>query len=298
MLNMNSLYSFYICAEHLNISKAATILGISQPSLSMQIKNLEAEIGTPLFLRNGKSISLTTKGKELLGSSSLFFELKDEISTILEKKKEKKREDYIRILVSEEIERPFVAEVVAKLAKKENVRMSISSANEEEALEKAENDEMDFFISHESFNTKWNHVRVDFPVFFATSSELPLSPTFDHPANIQKVVDYFGEDLIIPASDIKLGKEFLTFRKKNGIKRNVILESNIVSCLVRFVASGAGCSFLPLPYIKSSFYQNHIHLIGPRQGFWKHSVYIYSRLPKAKLETHPLVKHIRTYGSL
>lgn len=298
MLNMNSLYSFYICAEHLNISKAASILGISQPSLSMQIKNLENDVGTPLFLRNGKSISLTTKGKELLSSSSLFFELKDEISSIVEKKKEKKHEDYIRILVSDEIERPFVAEVVAKLAKKEKVRMAISSANEDEALDKAENDEMDFFISHEKFDTKWNHVKVEFPVFFATSSALPLSPTFDQPANIQKVIDYFGEELIIPATDIKLGKEFQTFKKKTHLKQNVILESNIVSCLVRFVASGAGCSFLPLPYIKSSFYQNHIHLIGPREGFWKHAIYIYSHLPKVKLETHPLVKHIRNYGSL
>lgn len=298
MLNMNSLYSFYVCAEHMNISRAAEILGISQPSLSMQIKNLESEVGTPLFLRNGKSISLTTKGKELLNSSSLFFELKDEISSIIEKKKEKKNENYIRILVSEEVERPFVAEVVAKLAKKEKVRMSIYSADEEEALSKADNDEMDFFISHEKFNTTWNHIKVEFPVFFATSSALPISPTFDHPSNIQKVVDYFGEDLIIPANNIKLGKEFQSFRKKNGIKKDVILESNIISCLVRFVASGAGCSFLPLPYIKSSFYQDHIHLIGPREGFWKHSIYIYSRLPKAKLETHALIKYIRTYGSL
>lgn len=298
MLNMNSLYSFYVCAEQLNISKAAKIIGISQPSLSMQIKNLETQIGTPLFLRNGKSISLTTKGKELLNSSSLFFELQEEITSVMEKKNETKKNEAIRILVSEEIERPFVAEVVAKLAKKEKVRMSISSANEEEALAKAENDEMDFFISHERFDTKWNHIKVDFPVFFATSSAMPLSPTFDQPGNVQKVVDYFGQDLIKASADIKLGKEFQAFRKKNGIKQNTILESNIVSCLVRFVASGAGCSFLPLPYIKSSFYQNHIHLIGPRDGYWKHSIFIYSRLSKDKLETHPLVKYIRTYGSL
>lgn len=298
MINLNSLYSFYICAEHLNISRAAAILGISQPSLSMQIKNLEIEIGTPLFLRNGKSISLTTKGKELLSSSSTYFDLKDEINRILEKKNEKTKESFIRILVSDEIERPFLAEVVGKLAKKEKTRMSIFSANEKEALEKAENDEMDFYISNQKIETTWNHVKVEFPVFFATSSALPNSPTFDHPSNIQKVLDYFGQDLIIPSNDIKLGKEFQSFKKKQGLKKNVILESNIVSCLVRFVASGAGCSFLPLPYIKSSFYQEHIHLIGPRQGFWKHSVYIYSKQPKAKLEIHPLVKHIRTYGAL
>lgn len=297
MLNLNSLYSFYICAEHLNISKAAGILGISQPSLSMQIKNLEKEIGTPLFLRNGKSISLTTKGKELLNSSTIFYDLKEQLNSVVEEKTEMK-EKTIRILVSEEVERPFVAEAVAKLAKKEKVRMSVNSSNFEQATEEAESGDIDFFISHEKVNSSLNYIKIDFPVFFATSSALPVSPTFDQPSNIQKVLDYFGQDLIIPSSNIKLGKEFQTFKKKQGLKKNVLLDSNIVSCLVRFVASGAGCSFLPLPYIKSSYHQGHIHLIGPRQGFWTHSIYIYSPLAKDKLEVHPLVKNFRTYGSI
>ncbi len=298
MLNLNSLYSFYICAEQLNISKAAAIIGISQPSLSMQIKNLEKEIGFPLFLRNGKSISLTTKGMELLASSSMFYDLKDQLNSIIEQKPENKKNETIRILVSNEIERPFVAEVVAKLSKKEKIRMSIISADADEVLSKAENNETDILLSPEKIHSTWNHVKVDFPVFFATSSALPSSPTFDHPSNIQKVLDYFGEDLIVPTTDIKLGKEYQAFKRKQGFKKNVLLESNIVSCLVRFVASGTGCSFLPLPYIKSSLYQNKLHLIGPREGFWKHSIYIYSNLPKNLLETHPLVKNIRTYGSL
>lgn len=292
MLNLNSLYSFYICAEHLNISKAAALLGISQPSLSMQIKNLEKEIGTPLFLRNGKSISLTTKGKELLNSSSTFYELKDQLNSFVEKKTEDK-EKSIRILVSDEVERPFVAELVAKLAKKEKVRMSVYSSDFSD-----EDKEVSFFITHEKLDTKWNFVKIEFPVFFATSSDLPSSPTFDQPSNIQKLLDYFGQDLIVPSVNIKLGKEFNVFRKKEGLKKSVILDSNIISCLVRFVASGAGCSFLPLPYIKSSFQKGQIHLIGPRQGYWKHAIYIYSPMEKNKLESHPLVKNLRTYNSL
>ena len=298
MINMNSLYSFYICAEHLNISKAAKVIGISQPSLSMQIKNLEKEIGTPLFLRNGKSISLTTKGKELLNSSSLFFELQEEIKTVVEKRTERKKEESIRILVSEEVERPFIAEVVAKLVKREKVRMSVYAATKEDALAKEEKNEMDFFLSNERIDSSWNFIKVDFPVFFTTSSTLPNSPTFDQPSNIQKVLDFFGQDLIIPSGETKLGKEYQAFKRKHGFKKQTILDSNIVSCLVRFVASGAGCSFLPLPYIKSSLYQDKIHLIGPREGYWKHSIYIYSRLSKERLEIHPLVKNLRTYGSL
>lgn len=298
MFNMNYLYAFYICAEQLNFSKAAVILGISQPSLSLQIKNFEEQLGAPLFLRNGKSVSLTSRGKELLKSSSLFFDLKDQVAQCVEDQTDKKKIPVARILVTDELERPFVAEVVAKVAKKLGGRLEIHSSTTEDALSKAENKETDIVLSHEKVATSWNYIKIDFPVFLVTSSALPKLPIFDNPGNIQKVLDYFGEDLIIPDHSIKLGKEFHSFRKKHQLEGDVMLESNIVSCLVRFVASGTGCSFLPLPYIKSSLYQNRVHMIGPRDGYWKHSIYIYANIPKEKLEGHPLVKTIRAYGSL
>jgi LysR family transcriptional activator of nhaA len=297
MVNFNNLYSFYVCAEHLNISKAAALLGISQPSLSMQIKNLEDQVGTTLFLRNGKSISLTSKGHALLKSSNLYFDLKNEIKKCMESKADTIQHPTLRILVTDQVERPFVAEVVSKVAKKAKGKMAIFSSTTEEALNKTENNETDILLSHEKVDTTWNYIKVDFPVFFVTGSAIPKLPTFDHTKNIQKVLDYFGEDLIVPASSLKLGKEFASFKRKNSIKQNVLLESNIISCLVRFVASGTGCSFLPLPYIKSSLYESHIHMIGPRDGYWKHSIYIYANIPEHELENHPLVKTIRAYGS-
>ncbi|MFL5783643.1 MAG: LysR family transcriptional regulator [Bacteriovoracaceae bacterium] len=297
MLNLNLLYSFFICAEHLNISKAAGVLGMSQPSLSMQIKNLEEQVGSPLFLRNGKSISLTSKGRELLDLSPLFYDLREEVQKKLETKAAPEEKSSLRIHVTHEVERPFVAEVVSKLAKRGSRKMAILTSTTEEALNKTENDETDILLSHEKVESTWNHVKVDFPVFFATSEKAPSSPVINDASNIQKILDFFGQDLIVPTKDTKLGEEFQTFRRKHGFKKNIVLESNIVSCLVRFVASGSGCAFLPLPYVKSSLYQDRIHLLGPREGFWKHSIYIYANIPKKDLEVHPLVKHIRNYGS-
>lgn len=293
MINLNLLYSFFVCAEHLNFSKAAGLLGISQPSLSVQIKNLEEQVGAALFLRNGRTISLTTKGKDLLELSPSFYDLKDEIKRKMEEKKGVDESKSIRILVTREVERPFVAEVVSRLFKKDSRRMEIRAII---GSAEGEEQEGDIILAHEKPGPSWNYVKVDFPVFFATSSPLPESPQFNDPSNIENVLEYFNEDLIISTKDTKLGQEFRTFRKKTAFRRKIILESNITSCLVRSVASGAGCSFLPLPYIKSSLYQNHIRLIGPRQGYWKHSIYIGGRIPQKELELHPLVKHIRSYS--
>lgn len=53
---------FLILAEELHFTKAADRLGITQPTLSHQIRLLEHELGTPLFQRSGKKTFLTPAG--------------------------------------------------------------------------------------------------------------------------------------------------------------------------------------------------------------------------------------------
>lgn len=48
---------FIALGEELHFTKAADRLGISQPTLSHQIRLLEQELGTPLFQRSGKKIT-------------------------------------------------------------------------------------------------------------------------------------------------------------------------------------------------------------------------------------------------
>jgi len=59
------LFAFVVFAEHLNFTRAARQLHISQPALHVQIKRLGEEIGRPLYRRNGKALSLTPEGKHL-----------------------------------------------------------------------------------------------------------------------------------------------------------------------------------------------------------------------------------------
>lgn len=68
MLNftLRQLHVFEKVASHLNYSRAAEELYLSQPAVSMQIKQLEGHIGLPLFEQMGKKIFLTEAGRELL----------------------------------------------------------------------------------------------------------------------------------------------------------------------------------------------------------------------------------------
>ncbi|NOV01805.1 LysR family transcriptional regulator [Paenibacillus planticolens] len=68
-------YFLAVC-EELHFTKAAEKLGISQPTLSQQIRVLEQRIGSPLFQRIGKKVYLTEAGEILhKHSRNIFHEL-------------------------------------------------------------------------------------------------------------------------------------------------------------------------------------------------------------------------------
>jgi DNA-binding transcriptional LysR family regulator len=65
-MELRHLRYFVAVAEALSFTKAAAHLHLAQPSLTRQIKDLEAEIRVRLFDRSGKRISLTQEGESFL----------------------------------------------------------------------------------------------------------------------------------------------------------------------------------------------------------------------------------------
>ena len=65
-MELRHLRYFVAVAEAENVSRAALKLHVSQPGLSRQIRDLEAEIGFPLFERSAKALRLTAAGKVFL----------------------------------------------------------------------------------------------------------------------------------------------------------------------------------------------------------------------------------------
>ena len=56
------MHYFCTIAEQGQISRAAKLLHMAQPPLSQRLKELEAELGTPLFERQGRKLLLTEAG--------------------------------------------------------------------------------------------------------------------------------------------------------------------------------------------------------------------------------------------
>lgn len=86
-LTLRQLKVFESVARHLSYSRAAEELHLSQPAVSMQIKQLEENVSLPLFEQIGKRIFLTEAGYELNHYSRAISQQLEDLEVVLDELK-------------------------------------------------------------------------------------------------------------------------------------------------------------------------------------------------------------------
>ncbi len=86
-LTLRQLKVFEAVARQLNYTRAAEELHLTQPAVSMQVKQLEDQLGVALFEQLGKRIHLTEAGHEVLAYARTITQQLDELEGILNRLK-------------------------------------------------------------------------------------------------------------------------------------------------------------------------------------------------------------------
>lgn len=82
-LNYHHLRYFWEVARHGSLREAAHRLNVSQPTISAQIRALEDNVGTPLFLRSGRGMVLTDRGRMVMDFANEIFKLGSKLVEII-----------------------------------------------------------------------------------------------------------------------------------------------------------------------------------------------------------------------
>ncbi len=247
-MNIKRLAYFLEISKTLNITKAAENLHISQPPLTAQLKLLEEELGTVLFIRTTRKLEITEAGEKLKSRASQILELmamtKDEISSV--------ENDQIK-----DIRIGFVASSAALLSpeklisfhkKHNNITFTMKEGNTHKILDLLSHGLIDVGLVRTPFNGEAYYIEylelepmiaVYDPEVYNLSDEIELKQLKDLPL----VLDKRFLDLIV------------TTAHQSGIEPRIICKGEDSRSILAWTEAGLGIALLPYSgrfFIKSS----------------------------------------------
>jgi DNA-binding transcriptional LysR family regulator len=144
-VSIRQLQVFESVARHLNHSRAAAELFLSQPAVSMQIKQAESAVGLPLFEHTGKKLHLTAAGSELLHYARAMLQLMDEMESVFDEMKGLERGHLNISVVS--TANYFMPQLLAKFIKAHpKIQVSLSVANRDAVIKQLTDNTADLAI--------------------------------------------------------------------------------------------------------------------------------------------------------
>lgn len=144
-LTFRQLSVFEAVARLLSYSRAAQEMHLTQPAVSMQIKQLEENVGMPLFEQLGKKIYLTEAGRELSHYSRVIAQQLSEAETVLNDLKGLQR-GRLKISVASTANY-FAPQLLAIFSQRfPTVTVSLDVTNRQALLAQLANNEMDMAI--------------------------------------------------------------------------------------------------------------------------------------------------------
>lgn len=145
-MEMSQIKYVLASAKTLNFTKAAANCNVSQPALTKAIKTLEAQLGAPLFHREGKRILLSDFGRSMLPHFQQIMAETDAAQTLAENFR-LLNDVPVRLGVLSTVGHVRLARFLAKYQKDyDGVEVAVSEASLSELKSKLENGDLDLAI--------------------------------------------------------------------------------------------------------------------------------------------------------
>ena len=232
-MELNKLYYFYVVAKYEHVTRASEDLHISQPALTKTIKQLEEELGVPLFRKDKRNIRLTQFGKFLKSRLDGVFPLLKEIPEELDRMKGL-FENTVRLNVL--AASGIVTEAIVEFKKMNENAVFQVIQNEEEA-------DCDITVTTNN-GAIWGFS--EFEKTYAITEEIYLAVPRDWTCGDEIILGDFSDEGFVNLAGSRLFRSICDgFCQRAGFKAKSIFESDSIVAVKNIIGAGAGIGFWP-----------------------------------------------------
>ncbi len=241
-MEFKNLSTFIRVAELENFSAAAEELGFSQSTVTAQIQQLEEQLCTTLFDRNGKRISLSAAGRKFLEYSYRIRQAEEEAAEYF--LKEQEPEGLLRIGIMESVcASGYDRYLMDFMMNYPKVKVKIEVCTTFRAIDGLEKGELDVIITldHKIVREGWmtSYDKEEDIVFFCNKDHLLAKK------KTVKVQELLSEDFLMVEERCNYREAFEQDMQKLGKMVKCRLEIGHSGVIIDAVERGVGISLLP-----------------------------------------------------
>jgi len=246
-MELRQLKYFLKAKELLNFTAAADELYISQSTLSQQIKQLEIELGVPLFDRIGKRIILTQAGEEFAIYAKKSLDKSKEGFLAMQDLKELKS-GKLEIGVSYGLRLTLLAALKSFTSKFPSIQIKITFNTTQTLIHLLEESKLDFILT---FKDDFYYTNLEYTPLF--SSKMSFVTTKENNLNRKdiKLAEVVNYPLIMPSMEYSTTHFIIDALRKENIKPNFSIEINDIPTLIEMVKTGQWYTILAQTTISS-----------------------------------------------
>ena len=239
-VTLRQLKVFESVARHLSYSRAADELHLTQPAVSMQIKQLEDNISLPLFEQLGKRIFLTEAGRELYQYSRAIAQQLSDMEVALEELKGMERGKLNIAVVT--TANYFAPHLLAKFCQRyQGVTVSLNVSNRETVLKQLADNLIDLAI----MGQPPENLDIDSESFMENPLVVVAPP--DHPLCKERdipVKRLATETFLVRESGSGTRSAMERFFAAHEIKINKGMETDTTEAIKQAVQAGMGLGIM------------------------------------------------------
>lgn len=245
-LNYHHLRYFYVTAKEGSLARAAARLHVSQPSISEQIRELEAALGERLFRREGRGNTLTDVGHLVFGYAEEIFGLGRELmSAVQQRPGMRVLRFYVGVadsfpkLVTNEVLKPVFAMA-------QTVHVICREGKIEDLLVQLAGHRLDIVLADEpaagaNRGRVYSHPLDETGITFCAGKELALTLKRGFPGSLD------GAPALLPAENTSLRRALDRWLMEERIRPRVLAEFEDLALMKVMAAEGLG--FIAVPSI-------------------------------------------------